>query len=70
MGFGDILSTFVMSFGGHFVHFFNGLSPIGIYKYVRKEIVRGQVWNRYMCVMIHVSYGWFFIRDLSGGRNP
>jgi hypothetical protein len=42
MGFGDILSTFVMGFGGHFVHFCNRLSPIGMYKYVRKEIVWGQ----------------------------
>jgi hypothetical protein len=40
MGFGDILSTFVMGFGGHFVHFCNGIIPIGMYKYVRKEIER------------------------------
>jgi hypothetical protein len=29
-----------MGFGGHFVHFCNGISPIGMYKYVRGEIVK------------------------------
>jgi hypothetical protein len=35
LGFGDTLSTFVTGFGGHFVHFCNGISPIVMYKYVK-----------------------------------
>jgi hypothetical protein len=52
---------------GHFVHFCNGLSPISMHKYVRKEIERHGCENEN--VILYISCKCFLGKGVEQRRN-